>query len=116
MIDINELRIGNHIEFLKPNGKWLLKVITPHSFPEIMSEPENYRPIPLTEEVLLKCGFEFDEYGYTHFDTRTLFNKYTVDGVLHFLIGNVSLDNMKYLHQLQNLYYHLTQKELNIEL
>lgn len=77
-------------------------------------------PIPLTEELLLKCGFReeaLDEDIQTY-----VFGKW--DFVIHknyinddefWLTGNEDCI-IKYLHQLQNLYFAITGEELEIEL
>ena len=69
-------------------------------------------PIQLTEDILLKCGFSkangYKQGGYeitTYEDGYILDNGYQIMGKTFF-----------YLHQLQNLYFALTNEELNIEL
>ena len=70
---------------------------------------EEITPIPLTEEWLLKFGF---------FRKGLCFCKYCFDIELQMDSWNFSLSDsnyafeMKYVHQLQNLYYALTGKEL----
>ena len=67
-------------------------------------------PIPLTLEVLEKCGFEVSNIG------NHIFYK---NGVIIFFENGkwgISCDSrcsLNYLHQLQNLYFALTGKELN---
>jgi hypothetical protein len=75
-------------------------------------------PIPLTEEILLKCGFDKREDG-----DFNLFNASEVDVVINKDLGFwkcdgicFSVNALNYLHQLQNLYFALTNEELNIEL
>lgn len=75
-------------------------------------------PIPLTTEILEKCGFEKREvvedgiiYGKTKY---TLIYTIATDGLHHFFLNgyhnDVQIDN---LHQLQNLYFALTGEELD---
>ena len=77
----------------------------------------NYEPIEITEEWLLKFGFEklYDEYFISIFndiDVRYYYN--TSGSVWKFeLDGNRLL--IKYIHQLQNLYYALTRQELTFK-
>lgn len=70
-------------------------------------------PIPLTEEILLKCGFEID-------DVLAPCMHVAKEWDLEWFIDGVYLDgsNTKavYLHQLQNLYFALKGEELNITL
>jgi len=80
---------------------------------------ENVYPIPLTEEILLKCGFEktyrigFGElqpcYANLSFGLMIRCNSLFYD----YIGGRIEI---KYLHQLQNLFYSLYGKELNVEL
>jgi len=72
-----------------------------------------FEPIPLTEEWLLKFGFESNPYQdrYENKVIQVECNKlrgYTelwIDGMPH----------IKYIHQLQNLYFALTGQELEIK-
>ncbi|MBX3253922.1 MAG: hypothetical protein KF862_07240 [Chitinophagaceae bacterium] len=88
--------------------------------------PESIDPIPITPEMLKKCGF--DQVNGCYFD-KTLWNKYNVlrydNGANVFILESrnyeqaerVYLPNIiKYIHQLQNAYYILTGKELEINL
>ena len=104
----NELRIGNWVfdnkqiqitsEQIKLADEGLYKLL----------------PIPLTEEWLLKFdvlfGFNYwsnqyeIEYGLDGFDLRLPYDV----GMSKF-IGSI-----KYVHQLQNLYFALTEKELTV--
>jgi hypothetical protein len=76
-------------------------------------------PIPLTEEILLKCGFVKDELH----DCFVIWQSES-DVAIEFFVNEIHLvgyssaepiENCKYLHQLQNLYFALTGTELNIE-
>jgi hypothetical protein len=91
----------------------------------------SFTPIPLTEELLLKCGFEWDgswlqlelPYARWHIafwggvidkmSIRQYKPPYDNPNVVE--IGFAS-NYTEYLHQLQNLYFALTGQELNIEL
>ena len=91
------------------------------------------QPIPLSDEVLLKCGFEKYQWQnamyiktvfghlYLHFYKDriiTSFKNITYDHEgqkmksLGFIGHKESVENIIYLHQLQNLFYSLTQSEL----
>lgn len=81
---------------------------------------KNIKPIPLTEEILLKCGFEYDTLDWLYL-RRKRFNFCTDRsvnmGVVYVNINGCDLGlELEYLHQLQNLYFALTQKELEINL
>lgn len=74
-------------------------------------------PIPITEELLLKNGFEQCDYIF-----KTLFiEMYETANGWHLHIDNERFETaialpIKYLHQLQNAYYLITGKELEIKL
>lgn len=72
-----------------------------------------YEPIPLTEEWLIKLGFEknitTDLYPTFSYDILNV-----NDGIIYVLnYGFVS--HIKYAHQLQNLYFTLTGEELKLK-
>lgn len=124
MIKQNELRLGNYVKTIHDT----LDIIKVTEIKESVIYSDKTKgisygsllPIPLTREILLKCGFEQSEWdNYSTF--RNLFcqegsivislkNKYIE-------IGDLTLDfKIKHLHQLQNLYFALTNEELKINL
>ncbi|EHQ41576.1 hypothetical protein [Myroides odoratus] len=83
---------------------------------EIGQLNEFIKPIELTEERLLQCGFKHTGNGFyellgTHIGLCNI-------GDVFFNVGfkGITIGNIKYLHQLQNLYFALTGKELEINL
>ena len=64
-------------------------------------------PIPLDEEWLLKFGLEEDEPGYYEITKSIAIN---IDN--HVYSGRHWVIELQYVHQLQNLYFALTFKEL----
>jgi len=117
----NELRIGNWIEFNNfishPNNLQ----VTPRMFRQLgMDLSENldlelsgyHKPILLTEEWLVKFGFvKFITKDVYPTFANNLFN--WNNGILY-LIGYGFMNHVKHVHQLQNLYFALTGKELEI--
>lgn len=74
------------------------------------------KPIELTEEILLKCGFVKDEFDNWENETRLgLYKPEEFDGYLS-IWGDSTVGECNYLHQLQNLYFALTGQELEINL
>lgn len=75
--------------------------------------------IPLTADLLVKAGTVEGRCFYTmyktpgHVVTFVMWANY--DGEYHFAISTHDI-HVKYLHQLQNLYFALTGTELNIDL
>lgn len=86
----------------------------------------NYEPIPLNEDWLLKFGMEYyDGFSNQRFIRLNKhecdFSKLTYshkEGLLRFTNGEDKgtslIPYVKYVHQLQNLYYALTGEELTI--
>lgn len=132
MIKANELRLGNWIvfnNFLSPekyiqvNATFFSSWLGGRNRQEIKNDEvinKYYSGIPLTPEILEKCGFEQDEFITRDFFKQGFFNFKAVnhyeDGFLvicNFMQGGIKV---KYLHQLQNLYFALSGEELNIKL
>jgi hypothetical protein len=70
--------------------------------------------IPLTEEILLKCESSLF-IGYSHFKSYNI-NGMEVNFIDDKWIEYVSRVEIKYLHELQNIYYWRTKKHLQINL
>lgn len=140
MIQANEIRIGNYIsDIWSPNGLFKVtelrkdKIFYGNCF---KAKYDDIRPIPLTEEILLKAGFEKNDY--TRFPTFKL-NRIEITNVDFFdedkdgkefsfkqwrISGLYSTDlfyfksyspNIESVHQLQNLFFALTGGEIKIE-
>lgn len=108
----NELRIGNY--FIDWDNK--ISVLDKSMFYSIGCGDTSYdefKPIPLTEEWLLKFGFEKTQYywlkKYIILNLDFEFCTTNGEGDLTYIGNGVSY---KYVHQLQNLYFALTGEEL----
>ena len=122
-----DLRIGNYVNHIC-NDELVTDVIADVGY-HLLSSPKSItsrkdsdvikelKPIPLTEEWLLKFGFVNDGYSEWMKDRYTLDCEYTDKGVYNFVIDNRTyLDiDIKHVHQLQNLYFALTGEELTIK-
>ena len=107
----NELRIGNYILLqgvTKPTQVWIIDTTE-------QSTRTKASPIPLTEEWLLKFGFEKTEWD--NFNSYRLIignNDYAIvlysDGNCE--VGDIITCKIEYVHQLQNLHFALTGMEL----
>jgi len=129
MITEQELRFGN---FLNYNNIAYKVVKIENGFIGLDREDdfEDYAdvkdidPIPLTEEILFKAGFIFDKdnedynlNGITLEDRNTdKWSKHINKDEFGIWYLNSYLRDIKYLHQLQNLLYSITNKELGITL
>lgn len=109
----NELRIGNYIYY---NGK--LSKIDLTDFRDILEdeyEINYYKSIPLTDEILLRCGFEDkgidDNWIIFRFKSIRICKTEMLGFIFNFDNGEEYV-KVKYLHQLQNLCFTLTGKEL----
>jgi hypothetical protein len=113
-----ELRIGNYVHYFirdkyQDPQEWLEQTqIDAHDL-ILLSETEDadYRPIPITEDWLLKFGFR--NYEQIKWDTDVLLLIKNGDGFLY--LANQRHVNIFYIHQLQNLYFALTGEELNLK-
>lgn len=78
---------------------------------------EHYRAIPLSEDVLLKLGFEKGIHGDWHkSDLKGWFTKYTTEiGVYSYQFGQYHIASVQFVHQLQNLIFALTGEELTFK-
>ncbi len=111
----NELRIDNL--FQDETTKTIIKVIGLTN--EIITFTGHFKndwqaePIPLTEEWLLKLGFEKD---FLEWDKQCISLQYwKQSNSYHWVSSSGDIDVLlKHVHQLQNLYFALTNKELTI--
>lgn len=136
----NELRIGNKVLMAFEN---VIETVNARMIGYINKANENgqthpFEPIPLTPEILEKCGFENRGIKQTNeFTKETLFVLYNIiDGTSSFVAAHIEdsyggemftewqarIDHdciytkeLEYLHQLQNLYFALTGQELAIK-
>ncbi|WP_301704076.1 hypothetical protein [uncultured Parabacteroides sp.] len=146
MVDVRELKIGNYV--------YLQSSKTPYRITEIgyseieypryeasgissgavfRTYVENLNPIPLTEELLLKCGFEkvlgqqlfgFPQENFYRkfYEIKTSKCPLVMIKENGYLCHVVSSDGefgcsfipILYIHQFQNLYYSLSGKELEV--
>lgn len=124
MIQPQELRIGNYIEY---NGE-IIKLDGSLLCCYIQNELDYpFNEVPLTEEILLKFGFnevegerwcdmheEFEECNYYYLSMFKIYynpetDRFEDDSLYHFNV------NLKYVHQLQNLFFILCGGELTFK-
>lgn len=134
----NELRIGNlviiddkdsifRVLFIKENVVQILEL--GKNYPYAVVEIERIKPIPLTEEIILKLGFKENNNKWFEINYFTNCNEYPEKmGILiNWVSGRCALLDtddgqqpvmtakmIQYLHQLQNLYFALAGEELDI--
>jgi hypothetical protein len=114
----NELRIGNWYD---ENGA--TKQVNPNTIEAVwVAERIWCKPIPLTEEWLLKFGCQRTRQGWSISAEYSLYNPFTEfdtpSSKYYGLVLNdkyVTTRAVQYVHQLQNLYFALTGEELTIQ-
>jgi len=113
MINVNEIRMGNMVTHY-PTGK-LITVDYDH-VKTLISKPEDYNPIPLKATLLQVAGFVETEKD--KWNIQLLPFQLVADhaGDLKYELSDKKLRHVNSLHQLQNLYFALTNEELHIEL
>lgn len=131
MIDSKELRVGNwviapgydEIEgnfFPDPEGDFYHRI----KGEDIVRAEKHigmiggFEPIVLTPSLLEQCGFKYSaSFGKCRYEKDELqmdenFNPLAQEGDEHLYFGR----RLQYLHQLQNLFFDLTGKELEVNL
>lgn len=116
MIKSTELRIGGNFAHELRIGNWLTS--DDNSFWKVDAEVIDvvgrradhlYAPIPLTPEMLEKCGFKVTITEHTYGNGRV--------GIFFYVgLFTYGIAKGRYLHQLQNLYFALTGEELTVNL
>jgi hypothetical protein len=124
MINANELRIGNLVNFpfiggyveviglaVKDDNKLFIQTrLNNNTFFEL---PKRYNPIPLTEDSLIRLGFEKTFITKIHLTfSKGTFSLLKRDKHIQIWYENI---NVQYVHQLQNLYFALTNEELEVK-
>ena len=124
-MEVKELKIGNWVSFISDDNFCQVSSIVDDLevvcliSTNISSERgvDDYNPIPLTEEWLLKFGFYWDKKKVYLCLNEDLFRiRYSHNQVSLFQFGEcIVVSPIKHVHQLQNLYFALTNKELKEE-
>ena len=109
-----ELRIGNIIESRTKHpvkANW-------GTLRALENGEKTYLPIKITEEWLFKLGFEpHSKIGFRRFyNIHTFVIEITHDNVcVYYTDRKVQICFIKYIHELQNLFFALTNTELQCE-
>jgi hypothetical protein len=121
MINANELRIGNW--YLGASRQEPLQA-TARFIQQLDEGLINCSPIPISSEILEKCGFTRLNNGWNMGEHKSymdeifsLFDENYCQGELDLRLNgsDLPMPKVKYLHQLQNLYYGLTGEELTFK-
>lgn len=116
-MNVKDLRIGNIIKDRGSNIPYF--ILGANKFKNIIEWDSlfEYEPIPLTEEWLLKFGFHKHNNAWVQDDFNENNNRFYFsiwsDTDEDFRYNSSEFDvELNYVHQLQNLYFALTNKEL----
>jgi hypothetical protein len=106
-----ELRIGNYIDYT--TEREIVTMQTTYEYIRLIHNGnKNFKPIKLTKEWLLKFGFESDEIewwnGILSIGICKEGLRYLPTEQINVRVGIV----LQHVHQLQNLYFALTNEEL----
>jgi hypothetical protein len=136
MIQLNELRIGNLLKWKSSGGTGISKVSfienrhqdkTIYSSPNFQLESASQRvessPIPLDKEWLDKLEFKFDDINKAWYkkglvlclkEDNDLMGSYNLGYFIDSSYLHKVSVHLKYVHEIQNVYYALTLKEIEI--
>lgn len=110
-----ELRIGNYVYQSDAYGDTPITGYQIYQFDTfcrggiVADYYKGFKPIPLTEEWLLRFGFEKDDTIWIKHPIYGLLEK---NGRFFIELGETGGIYIQYVHQLQNLYFALTGEEL----
>ena len=117
-MEVKELRIGNHVNYIDCIGDKKQGIITKVQTKYV--EADDYwniiEPIPLTEEWLINFGFNNSLVNDIFLHNKIEFPPTNIirdSGVYYFRKGGLQII-VSTVHQLQNLYFALTNQELTI--
>lgn len=123
MLKVNELRIGNYIGFknydqlrgtIKVNARFFSSLAGGRSVYDLKDDEElneRHSGIPITHEIMENCGFYFNHPFYEIKNPSAAgLIKISFDEEDGFVYEFMT--RLVFLHQLQNLFYAITGKEL----
>lgn len=121
MIDVRELRLGN---YLLLNNKPVRVGGIPNMYKLIIPGEqyavgvEEFEPIPMNDELFIKCGFRKENKGYYRADIgHVSSNQYGYYLQLKECASEtIRVIKIEYLHQLMNLLFSMKKRELDVEL
>lgn len=108
-MNASEFRIGNIVDFYGTNV-----TIQAIDFSTGFAISKG-KPIPLSEEWLLKAGFKKDKYRMSdlvYFENGDITIDLNPDGIFKLHIGTVFIKNIHLVHKLQNFYFEYEGSEL----
>lgn len=118
-MNTKELRIGNYVNVTRSHGKGEKKTtieeVNLHYLKQIENNAEYIQPIEITRNLLRELNFKKRKAQHKfHWENRIVIAEYD-DDTFYPYTGPTYFEHageIKYIHQLQNLHYALTGKEL----
>ena len=122
-----ELRIGNYIKLMLNHEDYETIQVTSDELVMVDKKQADYEPLRLTEDWLLKHGFSVKNFDYSipiseckvvwltlipQDEECTAYSVCVTQTDEDEEDQNVFLSDISYVHQLQNLYYAMANKEL----
>ena len=122
MIKANDFRKGNYV-MDKISGEWMVIEQIGESIIAATINRDKYplpngwqmAPIRLATNILEKCGFELFPWGYVKISSKGFGIRLNIITFYYDVPGNGQV-KIKYLHELQNLYFAITREEIEINL
>ena len=114
-INIKELRVGSYVNII---GLVATHITSKHIV-AIDEGDDQYEPIPLTPEILERCGFRL--FGLWYINDSVYLGDASIQISLEHnktTIGRneeYEIKHIIYLHQLQNIIYDLTEIEIELK-
>ena len=123
MIQANDLRIGDLVNYHDDDIVFQVTEISKlgigvkNDTEETWIEYDRFSPIKLTPELLEKCGFEMDgSYQcplWKNIKGFEFWDEYGTGAYSYRFMNSFDVE-LKYLHQIQNLYFTITGSELEV--
>lgn len=110
----SELKIGNHLRYPKKNYFEITESDFKNDNFWYDIHDEIIEPIPITEDWLIRFGFEPKVMHFQKTGSHFYVYKRHTDNQLVYRTNNFTIE-LKFIHQLQNLYFALTGEELKLK-
>ena len=112
LLFLNEVVTFSHISQIREDGVFWIKTIES----KIDSKSFHFKPIPITEEWLLKLGFfKYNNAYVLEKPNENIMNfKFSIWSDFTYNSSEFPVE-LKYVHQLQNLYFALTGTHLKLK-
>ena len=124
-----ELRIGNHVLINQSDNTWTICVVDYELIGLCQREPDKVKPLPITIEMLLDFGFtqknksrDYYAQWYSLHKFLLYFESAATEKPLIIVkyeftatddtIFEDTLKHIRYAHEIQNLFFALTEEEL----